>query len=80
MLHSLHASELEDEINRKLEYNRSLQEYNCELEIDISTVNEARERAEMETLTSNIQGKLNMVEKLIKLIKGGAWPIKKESP
>lgn len=63
---------MEDEINRKLEYNRSLQEYNCELEIDISTVNEARKRAEMETLTSQIQGKLNMVEKLIKLIKGGA--------
>ncbi|XP_024198697.1 kinesin-like protein KIN-14D [Rosa chinensis] len=66
------VSELEDEFNRKLEYNKSLEEYKSQLEADFSTLNEARKRTEMERLSSQIQGKLNIVEKLMKLIKGDA--------
>ncbi|KAL6207062.1 hypothetical protein ACLB2K_024307 [Fragaria x ananassa] len=50
------ASELEDDFNKKLEYNRSLQEYNSELEIDFRTLNEASKRAEMERLLAKSMG------------------------
>ncbi|XP_004309666.1 PREDICTED: kinesin-5-like [Fragaria vesca subsp. vesca] len=50
------ASELEDDFNKKLEYNRSLQEYNSELEIDFRTLNEASKRAEMERSLAKSMG------------------------